>query len=157
MGVTPGTFNWSIEHRPGIRHQNADYLSRMPCPGTCSTCIKIRNQTDMDEVIGTMLVHCRVIAVADTLPVRHRRHKRHAEDLRLVQSLEQKWDREELGAETGRDPILLMWQARLNWAEVSPLCLELKYYENYPVAAPRRWNGGTPKSNHWHDVMLIRG
>ena len=90
-----------------------------------------RHLSSVDQVIGTMLIHCRVIAVADTLPIRHRRHKQRAKDLRLVGAFEQRWDRDELVAATSHDPvlsILLLWRTRPNWAEVSPLCLELKYY-----------------------------
>ena len=28
-------FDWDIQHRAGVRHQNADALSWMPCAGDC--------------------------------------------------------------------------------------------------------------------------
>lgn len=35
-------YSWTIEHWPSVNHQKADALSRMPCPGTCTQCSKIR-------------------------------------------------------------------------------------------------------------------
>ena len=33
-------FIWGIQYRPGMKHQNVDSLSRMPCPVTCSLYLK---------------------------------------------------------------------------------------------------------------------
>ena len=34
-------FDWDIQHRAGVRHPNADALSRMPCAGDCKQCRKL--------------------------------------------------------------------------------------------------------------------
>jgi len=34
-------YNFTSEHRQGIRHTNADALSRRPCPEACSHCQKV--------------------------------------------------------------------------------------------------------------------
>ena len=99
-------YEWMIEHRPGVKHQNADSLSRMPCSGTCSQCMKIQNQSDVDNVIEEVLINCRVITVEESVKRRSRRYRRRGEDLRLVNSLGQRWDQEELIAATAADPVL---------------------------------------------------
>ena len=81
--------------------------------------MKIQNQADVDK------------ALPETVQRRNRRYRRRAEDLRLVNSLGQKWDKEELIAATAVDPVLsvlLGWRVRPEWPEISPLSPELKYY-----------------------------
>jgi hypothetical protein len=38
-------FDWKIVHRKGLKHNNADALSRRPCPGDCSQCIKMMKES----------------------------------------------------------------------------------------------------------------
>jgi len=49
-------YNFKSEHRQGIRHTNADALSRRPCPEECSHCQKVEHRADGKRV--------RIVAVA---------------------------------------------------------------------------------------------
>ena len=77
-------FDWCIEYRPGARHQNADSLSRIPCPGDCPQCLRIQDRETQageeerliqncsyltDRCPGTVL-RCNFLAVqnSDELP-----------------------------------------------------------------------------------------
>ena len=37
-------YDFEIEHRPGVKHRNADSLSRRPCPSSCSHCSRIEQK-----------------------------------------------------------------------------------------------------------------
>jgi hypothetical protein len=43
-------YNYSSEHRQGIRHTNADALSRRPCSDGCSHCQKVEQRADDQRV-----------------------------------------------------------------------------------------------------------
>ena len=43
-------YNYTSEHRQGIRHTNAEALSRRPCPEGCSHCQKVEQRADDQRV-----------------------------------------------------------------------------------------------------------
>ena len=50
---TLSAYDYTIVHRPGRVHCNADSLSRRPCPDTCSHCKKIENKDSLRvSVVG---------------------------------------------------------------------------------------------------------
>ena len=46
-------FDYTIEHRAGKLHSNADSLSRMPCDGGCSECLKMTQKQNPQEIPDT--------------------------------------------------------------------------------------------------------
>ena len=42
-------YSFDIQHRPGRKHQNADALSRTPCPPECKQCQRIRRKETSDR------------------------------------------------------------------------------------------------------------
>ncbi|CAC5415225.1 unnamed protein product [Mytilus coruscus] len=44
-----GTYNYTIKYRAGLKHGNADGLSRRPCSTSCTHCEKQENQKQADE------------------------------------------------------------------------------------------------------------
>ena len=109
-------FQFEIEHRAGKKHGNADALSRYPCPGTCTQCEKMNNQTEMEEP-----KLCQAILMSDRVA-----------DL-PVPEVSSHWDLDELAKATKADPDLsqvLDWEIRPPWEIVSTQSAEVKHYWN---------------------------
>lgn len=53
------TYNFTIEHRPGEKHGNADALSRRPCPSSCNYCMQQESkETDDNQNEPVKICRC---------------------------------------------------------------------------------------------------
>ena len=100
--------NWVIQFRPGVKHQIVDSLSMMPCPGTCSQCLKLKNMFNveaLEDVLhtkGSYWIGIRLKGGSSA----SERHGKREQDQQIAESLEQKWDLGDLVLATFRNPIL---------------------------------------------------
>ena len=101
-------FNLVIQYRPHAKHQHADSLSRIPCPGTCSQGLKLKNQVDVEileddlPTKGSYWVRTRLKGISSAFV---RRNRRWEQDRHIAESLVFKWGLEDLVLATSRDPI----------------------------------------------------
>lgn len=98
------SFEFVIEHRKGLKHGNADALSRRPCGELCSHCLKTE-ANDSPALLENLRVHS-----------------------------EPRWANEEIKKQQKDDPtlrIVMEWleqERRPEWKEISNLNQDLKYY-----------------------------
>ena len=119
-------FNWKIEYRPGKQHNNADALSRRPCEGDCSQCLKMLSY--LPEAEPPVV---RRVVVEKPIKFKNRHARRKHVDRHRWENLPMDWDIAKLIAATAADPYfskLLSWDIRPPFEEVSNSSAELKFY-----------------------------
>lgn len=146
-------FDWSIQHRPGVKHSNADALSRRPCTGDCKQCTKIKKQLD-PNFLGSGQAEKIVRLVKSRKSKRRgqkslttiRTQKRKSQDQTGHNGLRTIWDKQELVKETARDPnlkVLLGWSTRPSLEDIADLGTDLKFFyrtwENWKVHDGLLW------------------
>ena len=132
-----GQYSYSIVHRPGERHINADAMSRRPCPSDCGHCLK------REKVSGGQ---CRITKVSPALSTSDERGIRLAQQsdpelAPLMSLLEKRSDKpvwEEI-ASTSR-------VTKLYWAQWEQLRMK-------DGVLQRRWESRDGLSVHWLDVI----
>jgi transposase InsO family protein len=133
-------FHWTIKHRPGVSHANADALSRMACSGECAQCKKFISclctthvPEDFPEDTDCCLVEQGPVDGGQKASkrLRHQNFARREKLKNTLFDLHLGWDVDDLVLATKKDELLgklLMWDSRPLWEEVSFEKQEVKSY-----------------------------
>jgi transposase InsO family protein len=132
-------FRWFILHRAGVKHGNADALSRRPCDGNCKQCAKIKKQLD-PKFLESMVPEQTVNLVGP----KRTKGKRGNRSLRTIRVQNRKrrdrssqanfqsiWDKPDLVRATAHDStlkVLLGWTTRPTLEDIADLGHDLKFF-----------------------------
>jgi len=141
-------FTWTIVHRPGKLHLNADALSRKRCLGDCPQCLKmcpnlapdveraVRLLEELGETVLTLnSVHCdQWPGDPRTVARLSKRKVRQDEEAIIIEDVRGIWDRDAFVLATTRDPVLrevLTWTSKPDWELIATRSKECKFFWNH--------------------------
>ena len=117
-------FDFEIQHRPGVKHGNADGMSRIPCPPGCRQCDKMINEAKIRATIGTQ--------TGIGLSAIESLNRILGEDEEVIEGVNpiSPWETDNLVEVQREDPdigMVMSWTERPVWADVSAGSKTLKF------------------------------